>query len=86
MAFINLLLRAWVDPNRIKPDETRCIWMQPDARMNRCGGFNFPPCSVFRMTKYGDITSCDACAQQAKVVNCYSYAALSPRKLNTAED
>ena len=33
-----------------------------------CGGFNFPPCSVFRITKYGYITSCDACAQQSKIV------------------
>ena len=41
----------------------------------RCGGFNFPLCSVFQMTKYGSITSCDACAQQAKVV--YFSAVLS---------
>ena len=35
----------------------------------RCGGFNFPPCSVFRITKHGYITSCDACAQQSKIVH-----------------
>ena len=40
-----------------------------NIQTNRCRGFNFPPCSVFRITKYGNITSCDTCAQQAKVVN-----------------
>ena len=39
------------------------------SALTRCGGFNFPLCSVFRKTKYGSITSCDACAQQAKVVH-----------------